>query len=52
VRRVAGEQTRDEKEVAAGQRGSISDESTIQHPCVLWVVTVIETTEHFDRLRK
>jgi hypothetical protein len=38
MRRIAGGKARDEKEVAAGQRGSISirDENTIKHTCVFF----------------
>jgi hypothetical protein len=38
MRHIAEEQARDEKEVAAGKRGSISirDEYTIKHICVFF----------------
>jgi hypothetical protein len=38
TRRIAGGKAHDEKEVAAGQRGSISirDENTIKHTCVFF----------------
>jgi hypothetical protein len=46
MRRIAEEQARDEKEVAAGQRGSISirDENTIKHICVFFFLMLM----HYD----